>query len=251
MSVPNRVELGHMHVVMTHIYPGYESAWNRWYEDDHFYAGGVLAPSVLSGARWYASRSLRRARYFTENHIFKDPTIGGALATYALAAPDGPTQFRKWILPVVKELRAQGRMWDHRDVLNADFYRYLGCQRGPGASSIAPQVAQEHPWAGLLLTFAHGVPSGDDVAVEGLPANSVTLAFVWEVLPPHSPVGPDLSAHAPLAMFMTFMKEAPPDSAVSTAKLARKVTERSGLEPTWAGGYLPIVAGDASFLADF
>ena len=203
--IPARIALSHMKLVMTDIHAGHEQAWNQWYENDHFYAGCVLGPGCLSGARWHSSRSLRQARHVADGHFFKDPRAGGALATYAHCGPDASARFRAWVVPMTKALRHAGRMFEHRDVLNADFYQYVGCQRGPRASAIAPHVVQDYPWAGLLLTFAHGVPAGGDSVAEDLPAGSVTLSFLWEVLPPYSPVGPDLRKHAPIAMFLTYL----------------------------------------------
>ena len=62
---------------------------------------------------------------------------------------------------------------------------------------------------------------------------------------------PDLSPFAPLTMLLTFLDSAPPGDAGGTAKLAHGMAGAVGLDPIWAGAFLPIVPGDAGFLRDF
>jgi hypothetical protein len=42
------------------VHDGHDLDFEHWYENDHFYAGGVLGPYVLSGRRWYAGKALRQ-----------------------------------------------------------------------------------------------------------------------------------------------------------------------------------------------
>ena len=38
---------------------GHEHAYNRWYEDDHFYSGAMHGPWTFAGRRWVAPKALR------------------------------------------------------------------------------------------------------------------------------------------------------------------------------------------------
>ncbi|KPI36359.1 Cutinase transcription factor 1 beta [Cyphellophora attinorum] len=48
---------------------GYESAFNRWYSDDHFYAGGMCLPGIFAGRRWVATKELRALRYSDDQEL--------------------------------------------------------------------------------------------------------------------------------------------------------------------------------------
>ena len=40
------VRLDTVNVSMVDVHPGHERSFHDWYEADHFYAGGVLAPPI-------------------------------------------------------------------------------------------------------------------------------------------------------------------------------------------------------------
>ena len=57
------VKVGSMLLTMVDPNPGFESAYNRWYERDHYYAGCMIGPYQLAGSRWVAPRSLKDLRW--------------------------------------------------------------------------------------------------------------------------------------------------------------------------------------------
>ncbi|KAK3058061.1 hypothetical protein LTR09_001138 [Extremus antarcticus] len=65
MSSPryHNLHIGAAGVSMIEPSPGYEAALNRWYGDDHFYAGGMCLPGIFAGRRWIATTALRELRY--------------------------------------------------------------------------------------------------------------------------------------------------------------------------------------------
>ena len=56
---------GHRGALITMVQPhvGHERAYNRWYEDDHFYAGAMCMPWMMAGRRFVAARELQVLRY--------------------------------------------------------------------------------------------------------------------------------------------------------------------------------------------
>lgn len=48
---------------------GYEAAFNRWYSDDHFYAGGMSLPGIFAGRRWIATKELRSLRQASSSDL--------------------------------------------------------------------------------------------------------------------------------------------------------------------------------------
>jgi hypothetical protein len=68
------------------VHEGHDARFEQRYENDHFYAGGTLAPHVLSGRRWHASKALRESRFVAAACPLPDPHAGTNLATYFLTA---------------------------------------------------------------------------------------------------------------------------------------------------------------------
>ena len=75
-----RNELGISGGLITMVEPdlGHEREYNRWYEDDHFFAGAVVGPGVLGGRRWVATRDLQLLR-FPDNSPLIQPVTAGRL----------------------------------------------------------------------------------------------------------------------------------------------------------------------------
>ncbi|MDT0470400.1 hypothetical protein RM764_47190, partial [Streptomyces sp. DSM 41699] len=53
---PYGVRPGHALITMVEPHPGHEYAYNRWYEDDHYYAGAMAMPWMSAGRRWVATK---------------------------------------------------------------------------------------------------------------------------------------------------------------------------------------------------
>ena len=72
------MKVGSMLLTMVDPNPGFESAYNRWYERDHFYAGCMVAPHQMSGSRWVATRSLKDLRWPEGDTAVANPTDSGS-----------------------------------------------------------------------------------------------------------------------------------------------------------------------------
>jgi hypothetical protein len=244
-----QVGLDSVDFTLVDVNPGHEAAFNHWYENDHFYAGGVLGPSVLAGRRWYASKDLREARFVGEECPFEDPAAGTNLATYFFTIPDGGHEFRTWVEPQLAELRRQGRMFSERVPVNIAFYSFDGVLTGPHTSPVPPHVALDHPFAGLLAVLATGSERPTDAGPPptDLPRGSLTLAFTWRVEESVVPQT-DLSPFVPVTLLMLFLPHPPPTDSQGTAALTRAVAQARGVTPMWGAGFLPIVPGDDAFV---
>ena len=53
-----RMKVGSMLLTLVDPNRGFEVAYNRWYERDHFYAGCMIGPFLFAGSRWVATRAL-------------------------------------------------------------------------------------------------------------------------------------------------------------------------------------------------
>ena len=97
--------------------PGFEVAYNRWYERDHFYGGVMVGPGTLSGRRWVATRALKDLRFPTEpsghSPVTNPIDAGSFLATYFIDAASVANHFA-WASEEVHKLYAAGRGVEER-----------------------------------------------------------------------------------------------------------------------------------------
>jgi len=156
-----RVALEGVVYTLVDVHDGHDAQFEDWYENDHFYAGGVLAPYVLSGRRWYASQALRESRFTSPACPLPDPRAGTNLATYFVTA-GGLRSFYEWINPQLVTLRSGGRMFADRTHVNTDGYRLERVLSFPGASAVPAHVVGDHPFAGLFVAYLDA--SGDGPA---------------------------------------------------------------------------------------
>ena len=63
------VKVGSMLLTLVDPTKGYERAYNRWYERDHYYAGCLVGPWLFAGSRWVAPRTLKDRRWPAESII--------------------------------------------------------------------------------------------------------------------------------------------------------------------------------------
>ena len=148
-----RVKVGSMLLTLVDPNRGYEAAYNRWYERDHFYAGCMIGPGILAGKRWVATRPYKDLRYPSESSITGGAADRGSyLATYWVDK-SMQDEWGTWGARQVKDLHRAGRMFGERDHVHTKLYRYLG-----GAfrdeDGVPPELALDHPFAGLAVRIS-------------------------------------------------------------------------------------------------
>ena len=244
---------------LVNVHQGHDAQFEEWYENDHFYAGGVLAPYVLSGRRWCASKALRESRFVSPACPLPDSRAGTNLATY-FVTDGGLRSFYDWINPQLVTLRAGGRMFADRTHVNTDGYRLERVLSFAGASAVPAHVAGDHPFAGLFVAYLDA--SGDGAPDDGatLPAGTLALS-----LRPNAgsltPTSLGLAAAqpgmdfpgvggAPVRLVMAFLTEAPRATPEWSADLAHRVARLTGSTAIWGGGFCPVVPGSRAHLAD-
>lgn len=240
------------------VHDGYDADFERWYESDHFYAGGVLAPYVLSGRRWYASRALRENRFVATDSPFPDPTAGTNLATYFLTV-GGLRGFYGWINAQLLTLRTHGRMFAHRTHLNTDGYRLEQNLEFEGASTVPPHVVGDHPFAGVFVTYLDASGDRAPEPIASPPPGTLALSFrpnvgsltnesigLSDAAPGMSipPVG-----GAPIRVVMCFLRDEPRAERQWSVELADRVARLTGSRALWGGAFLPVVAGSRDHLS--
>ena len=67
------VKVGSMLLTLVDPNKGYEKAFNRWYERDHYYEGCMVGPWQMAGSRWVAPRRLKDLRWPAGDTAIAEP----------------------------------------------------------------------------------------------------------------------------------------------------------------------------------
>ena len=167
------VKLGSILFTLVEPHRGFEVAYNRWYERDHFYAGVLVGPHTLAGQRWVATRAEKELRQ-------PGDMPGSYLGLYWIEAGHHDA-WNRWGVDTVNTLHAEGRMFTERDHVHTALYDFAwGFGRDP--DGVPPELALDHRYRGLVAMLVEG-GAGDwyreellPMVVPGLPVDQV-LAF--------------------------------------------------------------------------
>lgn len=161
MELPNEVALGGAHISLVEPDKGMESAYNRWYEDDHFYAGAMAGPWKFSGKRFVATRALRSVRKPSHSPVAPNQE-GCYLALYWLTAGH-EHDAQRWALKTMNDALAPagralnppgpdgvpGPMIGRSHTYTAWHFLVHAAVRDPSPMRI--EFALDRPFAGVIL----------------------------------------------------------------------------------------------------
>lgn len=151
---PYGIHPGHALITMVEPHPGHEYAYNRWYEDDHYYAGAMAMPWMYAGRRWVATRDLQLLRYPEKSAIAQPVTAGCYLSTYWIT--DGRyDDHMKWTVAINKRLNRDARVYQDRTHVFTAFQDHEATVYRDGAAGPRDFHALDHPYAGLVVEVIH------------------------------------------------------------------------------------------------
>ena len=159
------IKLGGALVTLVEPHRGYEVAYNRWYERDHFYAGCMIGAWTLAGARFVATRECKAKRFPADSPVCLDPMRGSYLALYWILAGKF-CEWMRWGTDQVNWLHANDRMFPHRDHVHTLMYRYAGELRGD-PDGVPSELALDHRYRGLVMMIGELAPG---VSIEDMAA---------------------------------------------------------------------------------
>lgn len=197
---PLELGVGHALISFTGPEPGYEVEYNRWYEDDHYLAGGMYAPWMFAGRRWVATPDLRAMRLpGTPCPPLPSVDTGWMLGTYWIA-PGRIGDVEAWALGANRRLARAGRIYPHR-VPGLTAFQDLAGIVYRDDDVVRAQWALHDPVPGLVLEVIDTEPFSRDELIdwllkEYLPSRvtgPVTLALVFRYDPrPHAGLKPKI-----------------------------------------------------------
>lgn len=204
-SLPSPDDVGVGHALITMVSPrrGHERTYNRWYEDDHFWAGGMHCPWIFAGRRWTAPRALTDLRLPAQTPVVEDVQDGSYLTTYWIA-PGRLEEVTAWLAATNQRLGEQGRIFTARDHVYTSFTDHAGTAY---RDNTVPRdiFALMDPAPGLVLSLidapsARGLPALEQwLLTSYLPAKigasgTIASAMVFRTNPPDQRLRPDVLA---------------------------------------------------------
>src|SRR3954454_14293616 len=146
------IKVGSMLLTMVDPHPGYEIAYNRWYERDHFYAGCMIGPFLFAGRRWVAPRALKDQRWPADETIASPPDAGSYVAIYWVERGHHADHFEVWARHQVRELYAEGRGFAERRHTHTVLYDHIGAvYPEPDADAVPIELALDHGYDALVI----------------------------------------------------------------------------------------------------
>ncbi|MEW6272141.1 MAG: hypothetical protein AB1689_22900 [Thermodesulfobacteriota bacterium] len=186
------VKVGSMLLTMVDPHRGHEVAYNRWYERDHFYAGCLVGPWLLAGARWVATRELKALRFPDESPIAKPTVRAGSYVAMYWIHEGRFDDYRTWGNEQAHWLYRNGRGFEQRTHVHTLMY-HLDWVHYRDADPVPLALALDHRFPGMATVAVlrrEGVPQEHlDTWLRGdflprfLPGSDVAMCSTWSPVP--------------------------------------------------------------------
>lgn len=159
------VQLGSILFTLVEPHAGWEVAYNRWYERDHYYDGCLVGPHTLAGARFVAPRRHKELRHVADGFLTGDPLDGSYLSLYWVLAGKRE-EWNRWAYRQFRWLHDQGRMFPHREHVHTLLYDHDWAHHRDD-DPVPAALALDHRYAGVVATIGEAAA---DVGRPGLDA---------------------------------------------------------------------------------
>jgi hypothetical protein len=151
------IKVGSLLLTLVDPHAGFERAYNRWYERDHFYAGCMIGPYLFAGSRWVATRDLKDRRWPKGEETIASPTDAGSyVAIYFVEAGHHEDHFSTWARPQVNALYAEGRGFPKRRHIHTVLFAHLGAVYRD-EDPVPVELALDHGYDGIVLLWFDGI----------------------------------------------------------------------------------------------
>lgn len=158
------MKVGSMLLTMVDPNPGFEKAYNRWYERDHYYAGCMVGPHQMSGSRWVATRSLKDLRWPAGDTAVADPTDAGSYVAIYWIEAGHHAEWEAWGQQTVAWLYSNGRGFAERRHTHTNMFDLLGAaNRDPDGVPI--DVALDSAYDGIVALWSDARPGHSAASV--------------------------------------------------------------------------------------
>lgn len=167
------VKVGSMLLTLVDPHYGYERAYNRWYERDHYYAGCMVGPWQLAGSRWVATREMKDLRWGTT--AVADPIDAGSFVAIYWVEAGHHTEWDEWALPQVQWLYGTGRGFAERSHVHTATFDHVGAAYRD-TDPVPVELALDHHYEAIVAVWLDGRDGLDATALHGRLADSGVLS---------------------------------------------------------------------------
>jgi len=170
------IKVGRALITLVDPHRGFEKAYNRWYERDHFYGGCMTGPDFFAGSRWVAPRALKDLRFPKDSAAVADPIDSGSYVAiyWRLLNEQDPA----WATRQVGYLYANGRGFDERTHVHTKVYDFLGATYRDPDDGVPVELALDHGYGGIGLVFVDPVDGvSRDALADWLASTAAPVLF--------------------------------------------------------------------------
>ena len=146
------VRVGSMLLTLVEPTPGFERAYNRWYERDHFYGGCMVGPWLFAGSRWVATRALKDRRWPADGPIARPTDAGSYVAVYWVEAGHHHEHFAEWSIHQVRDLYAGGRGFAERTHVHTSTFHHVAATYRDD-DPVPVELALDRGYDGLVVLW--------------------------------------------------------------------------------------------------
>jgi hypothetical protein len=141
------VKVGSMLLTLVDPNKGYEVAYNRWYERDHYIAGCLIGPYNFAGSRWVATREMKDLRWGGTQ--VADPIDAGSYVAIYWIQDGHHGDWDKWALEQVGWLYSNGRGFSERSHVHTVTFDYVGTAYRD-ADPVPVELALDHHYDAIV-----------------------------------------------------------------------------------------------------
>jgi hypothetical protein len=147
------VKVGSILLTLVDPHKGFERAYNRWYERDHYYGGCMIGPFLYAGSRWVATRELKDLRWPAGSEVVAKPTDAGSyVAIYWVEQGHHADHFDNWARDQVRALYAEGRGFPERSHVHTILFDRLGATYRDD-DPVPVHLALDHGYDGIVAVW--------------------------------------------------------------------------------------------------
>jgi hypothetical protein len=157
-------------------HPGFEQAYNRWYERDHFYAGCMVGPYLFAGSRWVSPRPLKDLRWpidVVEGAVADPYDRGSYVAIYWVEQGHHDDHF-DWARTQVRYLYANNRGFPERRHAHTVLFDHLGCAYRD-ADPVPVDLALDAGYDGVVIAWFDAIDGDADSLRQRLEADHLPV----------------------------------------------------------------------------
>ncbi len=241
------VKVGSALVTMVDPNRGFEKAYNRWYERDHFYAGCMIGPYLFAGSRWIAPRDLKNLRWPQTEGVAEPYDAGSYISIYWVEKGHHQDHFTDWASPQVHWLYANNRGFAERTHVHTVVVDHLGASYRDD-DPVPVELALDYGYPGIVVAWFDGrdrLPAADlqaelskALVPDLLSGSTIEIASSWTPSTPSeerssgSPMPLGTPAGGPNRLLQIFFVGGDVSQAMDGLRTYTDAIEKTGLADT-------------------